>query len=293
MSDDGEAVIGVRGKDGRARSVTLSVPDAAQRRKLTEPDQLCLGLGFDFWQPALPGHRGCGVARRTGRRGRPAGRRRDRSRSTARRSQLQRAARLHRTQRRRKADAGAAPRRQQRAQARRPSTREAVQEARDRQAAFEPPKTIELTISGRDAAHTDLGAGRVRSARGERGLADDGAAGASSSGACCRAGVAEELSRPDLHRRSIAGDSAHPRVPTTFPRFPGADSAVSLGFLNLLPIPILDGGQIVYQLAEWAKGEPVVRRATWWASRSDRLLLVLLMGVALFNDISGMFGAHP
>src|SRR6188768_2617423 len=54
VSDDGEAVIGVRGKDGRERNVRLSIPDPEQRHKLTEPDQLYLGLGFHFWYPRLP-----------------------------------------------------------------------------------------------------------------------------------------------------------------------------------------------------------------------------------------------
>ena len=36
--------------------------------------------------------------------------------------------------------------------------------------------------------------------------------------------------------------------------------SLSLGFLNLLPIPILDGGQIVFQLVEWVKGRPLSDR---------------------------------
>ena len=54
MSDDGQAVINVLGKDGRERSVTLNIPDPEQRHKLTEPDQLYLGLGFHFWFPRIP-----------------------------------------------------------------------------------------------------------------------------------------------------------------------------------------------------------------------------------------------
>jgi regulator of sigma E protease len=54
VSDDGVAVIGVRGKDGHERSVTLNIADPGQRHKLTEPDQLYLGLGFQFWYPRLP-----------------------------------------------------------------------------------------------------------------------------------------------------------------------------------------------------------------------------------------------
>jgi regulator of sigma E protease len=66
--------------------------------------------------------------------------------------------------------------------------------------------------------------------------------------------------------------------------------SLSLGFLNLLPIPILDGGQIVFQLAEWAKGRPLSDRTYMVGQQAGLLLLVLLMGVALFNDLSGHFG---
>jgi len=62
--------------------------------------------------------------------------------------------------------------------------------------------------------------------------------------------------------------------------------SLSLGFLNLLPIPILDGGQIVFQLAEWLKGSPVSDRTQAFGQQVGIALLVLLMGVALFNDIA-------
>jgi regulator of sigma E protease len=68
--------------------------------------------------------------------------------------------------------------------------------------------------------------------------------------------------------------------------------SLSLGFLNLLPIPILDGGQIVFQVVEWAKGRPLSDRTMMMGQQAGLLLLVLLMGVALFNDISGI-AARP
>ena len=66
--------------------------------------------------------------------------------------------------------------------------------------------------------------------------------------------------------------------------------SLSLGFLNLLPIPILDGGQIVYQLVEWIKGSPLSERAQVVGQQVGIGLLVLMMGVALFNDILRQFG---
>jgi regulator of sigma E protease len=65
--------------------------------------------------------------------------------------------------------------------------------------------------------------------------------------------------------------------------------SLSLGFLNLLPIPILDGGQIVYQLAEWAKGSPLSERAQAFGQQIGIAMLLLLMGVALFNDVARQF----
>jgi len=65
--------------------------------------------------------------------------------------------------------------------------------------------------------------------------------------------------------------------------------SLSLGFLNLLPIPILDGGQIVFQLVEWLKGSPLSERAQVFGQQIGLALLVLLMGVALFNDIVRQF----
>ena len=66
--------------------------------------------------------------------------------------------------------------------------------------------------------------------------------------------------------------------------------SLSLGFLNLLPIPILDGGQIVYQLVEWIKGSPLSERAQVVGQQVGIGLLVLMMGIALFNDILRQFG---
>ena len=62
--------------------------------------------------------------------------------------------------------------------------------------------------------------------------------------------------------------------------------SLSLGFLNLLPVPILDGGQIVFQLVEWLKGTPLSERTQVLGQQVGIALLVVLMGVALFNDIA-------
>lgn len=66
--------------------------------------------------------------------------------------------------------------------------------------------------------------------------------------------------------------------------------SLALGFMNLLPIPILDGGQIVFQTIEWLKGSPLSERFQIIGQQLGMALLVLLMGVALFNDITRQFG---
>ena len=66
--------------------------------------------------------------------------------------------------------------------------------------------------------------------------------------------------------------------------------SISLGVLNLLPIPILDGGQIVYQLAELLKGSPLSERAQLWGQQVGIALLLLLMSFAFYNDIARLLG---
>ena len=65
--------------------------------------------------------------------------------------------------------------------------------------------------------------------------------------------------------------------------------SVSLFVLNLLPIPILDGGQIVYQLAELAKGRPLSERTQAVGQQIGIALLLVLMSFAFYNDISRLF----
>jgi len=60
--------------------------------------------------------------------------------------------------------------------------------------------------------------------------------------------------------------------------------SVSLGVLNLLPIPILDGGHLMYYLIELVKGSPVSEQAQALGQRVGILLLLMLMGLAFYND---------
>lgn len=66
--------------------------------------------------------------------------------------------------------------------------------------------------------------------------------------------------------------------------------SISLGVLNLLPVPVLDGGQIVYQSVEWIKGSPLSERAQILGQQFGILALILLMSFAFYNDIARILG---
>ena len=65
--------------------------------------------------------------------------------------------------------------------------------------------------------------------------------------------------------------------------------SVSLGVLNLLPIPLLDGGHLVYYFAEIAKGSPVSERTMEIGQRFGLALLLGLTAFAFYNDLNRLF----
>lgn len=62
--------------------------------------------------------------------------------------------------------------------------------------------------------------------------------------------------------------------------------SISLGILNLLPIPMLDGGHLMYYVVEIFKGRPVSDKAMEVGQQVGMVLLFALMAFALFNDIN-------
>jgi len=62
--------------------------------------------------------------------------------------------------------------------------------------------------------------------------------------------------------------------------------SISLGVLNLLPIPLLDGGHLLYYLVEIFKGSPVSERAMELGQRLGLTLLLFLMAFAFYNDLN-------
>jgi regulator of sigma E protease len=86
----------------------------------------------------------------------------------------------------------------------------------------------------------------------------------------------------------IAGASAE----SGFITFVGflAMISVSLGILNLLPIPVLDGGHLAMYFIEWVKGSPLSEQMQNNGQKIGIFLLLLLMLLAFFNDLTRVFG---
>lgn len=67
--------------------------------------------------------------------------------------------------------------------------------------------------------------------------------------------------------------------------------SISLGVMNLLPVPVLDGGHLMYYFAEILRGRPLSERAMELGQRVGVGLLAALMVVAVFNDLTRLVGS--
>jgi len=96
----------------------------------------------------------------------------------------------------------------------------------------------------------------------------------------------EHISGP-ISIAQFAGQSAQLGL-AVFLSFLGLVS-VSLAIINLLPIPLLDGGHLFFYLIEWIKGNPVTEQTEYFFQRIGLTLLLGLMGLAIFNDLERLF----
>jgi regulator of sigma E protease len=280
MSGQGEALLAVHGSAGEARTATLAVANSAERRRLTEPAELFKGLGFEFWEPTVPAVLGRvlpdGPAARAGLKSgdeitaidgapvrnfhdviaRVAGRPGDTITVRYLRGGAQFDARV----------LVAGERVEGKLVGRiRVTTASAVKLPDSYLTHTDLTAFAALARAAGEAQNMTVLQGRLfwRMLMGQVSL--------------------KNLSGP-LSIAEYAGDSAQAGV-APFLGFLVLIS-LSLGFLNLLPVPILDGGQIVFQLVEWLKGTPLSERTQVLGQQVGIALLVLLMGVALFNDIA-------
>ncbi len=288
LSDEGSTDIDVRGRDGQLRHLRLSVADAEQRLKLTEPPALFRGLGFNFWAPPSPARLGevieGGPAALAGLKagdlivavnGTHIGNYKELAEYiNARPGQT-----VSFAVRRANSDLTIRVTVASDQEGDRTIGRIRIKE----DASAAPPYPEELTTNVALGPLEALGKSAdrawvltvtqakffVRMLTGHVSIKN-------LSGAVSIAEYAGETAR--------AGAQSFIHLLVLL--------SLSLGFLNLLPIPILDGGQIVFQIAEWAKGRPLSDRTLLVGQQAGLLLLVLLMGVALFNDISGI-AARP
>jgi regulator of sigma E protease len=288
VSADGTASIDVRGADGQVRHLQLNVPDADLRHKLTEPQALSRGLGFEFWRPASPAIIGRVTA------GKPAALaglqpgdliRAANGTAVSSYKDLAKYINAHAGQnvtldvRRGDTDLTIHVT---------PSSEQANGETVgrifiDESEKNQPPYPESLT--------TYVPLGPLQSL----GMSVDRAWELTVTQAkffvrMITGHVSIKNLSGAVSIAEIAGESAH-AGPGSFIMLLVLLS-LSLGFLNLLPIPILDGGQIVFQVAEWIRGRPLSDRIHMVGQQAGLLLLVLLMSVALFNDISGI-AARP
>lgn len=67
--------------------------------------------------------------------------------------------------------------------------------------------------------------------------------------------------------------------------------SISLGILNLMPIPVLDGGHLLFYIVEIFKGSPVSEQTEMTGRMIGIFLLVMLMGLAFYNDIMRLVGS--
>jgi regulator of sigma E protease len=284
MTGDGRVQLSLRGAHGAERTTLLEVADSAARRKLTEPENLLQGLGFDFWRPPLPAEIGRieegGPAARAGLavgdvvlavNGAPV------ADFEALRVRIE-----------------ALPGENVVLQVRRGGAEQTLRvdvaagEAAGRRVGrlgIGSTATVQLPPSM--VRHRDVG---PLAALG-MGTAESWRMTVLQAKVFWRMVTGhvslKNLSGP-LTIAEYAGDSAKGGV-AAFASFLVLIS-LSLGFLNLLPVPILDGGQVVYQLVEWIKGSPLSERAQVLGQKLGLGLLAAMMGVALFNDILRQFG---
>ena len=287
VSSGSSFVLNLRGSSGDSRTATLYVPSAEERRRLTEPAAMFKGLGFQFWVPSVPAVvREVAAGGPAASAGLKAGDEilaiDDKPVDYQHFVPLIEGA-VGRTVDVRYRRAGAVNSTQVRVT---PDTVDGRTIGRIK-VSIGPPVGARVKYPPNMVTHIDFAPGVALGRAAQQAWSMTVLQGRLFWRMVLGHVSLKNLSGP-LSIAEFAGESATEGA-VSFLSFLVLIS-LSLGFLNLLPIPILDGGQIVFQLVEWLKGSPVSDRAQAFGQQVGIALLVLLMGVALFNDIARQFG---
>ncbi|HEY6643977.1 RIP metalloprotease RseP [Povalibacter sp.] len=282
LIDDGNIGMRVRGIDGTERDVLLQTGD--KRRALTQADTMLQGLGFDFWRPRVEADVGQLV---------PDG--------AAAKAGLAVGDRIVRVDQQEVTDF------QQLVQLIKPNANREVlfTVERDGQTLQLPVTIAESIENGESVGRIGVGSsGKIlegsiklddmRAVQKYGPLAAVGEAAAKTwDTSVFTLRIVGRIVTGDVSLKNLSGPIAIAET-TGFAARQGwrtffstlALISISLGVLNLLPIPILDGGQIVYQLAELVKGKPVSERAQLFGQQIGIAVLILMMSLAFYNDIA-------
>ncbi len=65
--------------------------------------------------------------------------------------------------------------------------------------------------------------------------------------------------------------------------------SINLGIMNLLPLPALDGGRLLFQIVELVRGKPISRKVEGYIHFAGLAILMMLMIVVTFKDVFGLF----
>jgi regulator of sigma E protease len=282
LIEDGTINLRVQGVDGELRDLALE--SGSQRRALTDAERLLPGLGFDYWRPRLPAIVAAVLPD-----------------SAAASAGLQEGDEILKFDGQPVADFG------QLVKLVEPSAHKQVTlEVRRGEQVLQVPLTVgEQTVGNRKVGligvqpvNRPLESGR--SVDDMLGLEKYGALAAVSHAAAktwdtsiFTLRIVGRIVTGDVSLKNISGPVRIAET-TGFAARQGwrvflgtlALISISLGVLNLLPIPILDGGQVVYQLAELVKGGPVSERAQLVGQQIGIAMLLLMMSLAFYNDIA-------
>jgi regulator of sigma E protease len=282
MVDDGVITLRVRGVDAAERAVTLNV--GARSRELTEPDALFPGLGFDFWRPRVAADIG-NIA--------PDG--------AADKAGLRKGDEILKFDGVAIGDFGQLAR--------------LIESRANRAVTLEVRRngsTLTLPVKIGEQVVGERHVGRIGIAPSNR-ILDTGRTiseiqTVQKYGPLAAVGIATaktwdtSIFTLRMLGRMLTGDVSLKAIsgPISIAELTGyaarqewraylnvlAVISISLAIINLLPIPILDGGQIVFQLAELVKGAPVSERALLLSQQIGMAMMLIFMTLVFYNDIA-------